>query len=59
MNRERDQEEKFRSAARELGADESGERFDAALRGIGTAKPEPKKSAEGATRSQMQKRPGK
>lgn len=34
--------EKFRDKARELGADESADKFDAALRKVATAKPAPK-----------------
>ena len=34
--------DKFRDKARELGADESAEKFDAALRKVATAKPDPK-----------------
>jgi hypothetical protein len=35
------QSERFKEAARELGCDESEERFDEALRKIGKAKPKP------------------
>jgi hypothetical protein len=44
------QSEAFKAAARAIGADESEERFDAALRKVGQAKlthpPRPKKKAE-------------
>lgn len=47
-SRERSQADKFKEAARELGCDESEERFEEALRKIGRKKPpqpkgEPKK----------------
>jgi hypothetical protein len=38
----RPQIDKFRDKARELGADESEDKFDAALRKVATAKPDPK-----------------
>ena len=34
--------DKFRDKARELGADESADKFDAALRKVATHKPDPK-----------------
>lgn len=41
------QADKFREAARELGCDESGERFEEALRKIGRKKPAAKPEKEG------------
>jgi hypothetical protein len=42
LMQKKSQIEKFRDKARELGADESADKFAAALRKVATAKPEPK-----------------
>jgi len=51
--------EKFRDKARELGADESADKFDAALRKVAAHKPAPKAVDEPAEKiGQKDQKPG-